>query len=169
VRIVCNNTLQAALSSLSNKVSISHISGAKDSIKEASKVMGIQSKYNQEIGDIFNRMVDRKMTEGEINDFITKVMTPEYLQVAKNKEEEKEMSTRLKNTIDATLQFTLTHSTQTTESANMTLWGAYNGISGYFNYIKPFKNGEDKFKSQIFGQGNVKMLKAFNEANILMS
>jgi len=169
VRIVCNNTLQAALSSLSNKVSISHISGAKDRIKEASKVMGIQSKYNQEVGDIFNRMVDRKMTEGEINDFITKVMTPEYLQVAKNKEEEKEMSTRLKNTIDATLQFTLTHSTQTTESANMTLWGAYNGISGYFNYIKPFKNGEDKFKSQIFGQGNVKMLKAFNEANILMS
>jgi phage/plasmid-like protein (TIGR03299 family) len=167
VRIVCNNTLQAALGSLSNKVSISHISGAKDRIKEASKVMGIQSTYTQAVSENFNRMVDRKMTEGEINDFITKVMTPEYLQ-AKTAEEEKEMSTRLKNTIDATLQFTLTHPTQTTEAANMSLWGAYNGISGYFNYIKPFKNGEDKFKSQLFGQGNVKMLKAFSEANAIL-
>ena len=169
VRVVCNNTLQAALKGLENKVSISHISGARERIKEASRVMGISSKYSSHVQDIFNEMSDFRMDEGQIKNFLTKVMTPEYLQVPKDKEEEKEISTRLSNTIEAALEFTMTHPTQTTDAAFKTLWGAYNGISGYFNYVKPFNNAEDKFKSQLFGQGNVKMLKAFSESNILLN
>jgi hypothetical protein len=168
IRIVCNNTLQAALSGLENKVSISHISGAKERVREASRVMGIASKYSSGVSEYFNQMADFKMDEGMTRDFISKVMTPEYLQVPKDKDEEKEMSTRLKNVIDSTLEFTLTHPTQTTDATKGNLWGAYNGISGYFNYIKPFNSAEDKFKSQFFGTGNVKILKAFKEANNLI-
>ena len=133
-RVVCNNTLQAALKDMTNRVSIDHVSGAKDKIKEAARVMGLASKYSEEVSEIFNQMVDRRMTEGEYHEFFTKILKPEYVEVD-TPEKMAEMSTKLKNTIDATMQFALTHPTQTTPEANGTLWGAYNAVSGYFNYI----------------------------------
>ena len=168
IRVVCNNTLQAALKGLENKVSIDHISGAKNKLKEAHRVMGIASKYSNDVKDIFNQMADRKMTEGQYREFFESVFTPEY-KVAMTSAEEKEMSTRLKNMIEGTTQFAFTHPTQTTEAANGTLWGAYNAVSGYYNYIKTFKSTEDKFNSQFFGVANKKMLKSFNQAVSLIN
>ena len=167
IRVVCNNTLQAALKGLENKVSIDHVSGAKNKLKEAHRVMGIASKYSTEVKDIFSRMVDFKMSEGDYRDYFTKILAPEY-KTAMTTDEEKEMSTRLKNMVEATTQFAITHPTQTTDASNGTLWGAYNGISGYYNYIKSFKSSEDKFNSQFFGVANNKMLKSFNQAVSLL-
>jgi phage/plasmid-like protein (TIGR03299 family) len=165
IRVVCNNTLQASLRGLENKVSIDHVGGAKNKLKEASRVMGIASKYSLEVGEIFNRMVDHKMNEEQYRNFFEGIFKADYKQV----ENEKEASTRLKNMVEATTQFALTHPTQTTAETNGTLWGAYNTVSGYYNYIKDFNNAEDKFRSQLFGQGNTKMLKAFSEANYLIN
>lgn len=169
VRVVCNNTLQAALrKGLDNKICIDHVGGAKNKLQEAARVMGIASKYAEEVSNIFNQMTEVKMDEGGYKNYITKILTPEYLQVPANKHEEKEMSTRLKNMVDATLEFALTHPTQTTDASKGTLWGAYNSISGYFQYIKPYNNAEERFKTQLFGTGNTKVLKAFNEAVVMM-
>lgn len=167
IRVVCNNTLQAALKGLENKVSIDHVSGAKNKLKEAHRVMGIASKYSSQVSEIFNRMVDVKMDEGQYRAYFEKVLKPEY-KADMTSDEKKEMSTRLKNMIDSTTQFAFTHPTQTTDEATNTLWGAYNSISGYYNYIKTFKSQEDKFNSQFFGTANNKMLKSFNEAVALI-
>ena len=166
IRVVCNNTLQAALKGLSNKVSVGHISGAKDKLQEAHRVMGIASKYNLEVQDIFNRMTDVKMTEGQTREFMEKVMMPEYK--AAEIKDDKKLSTKLANMIDAATQFAFTHPTQKTAEANGTLWGAYNAVSGYYNYIKNYDSAEAKFNSQFFGTANTKMLKSFNEAVALM-
>ena len=168
IRVVCNNTLQAALKGLENKVSIDHVSGAKDKLKEAHRVMGIASKYSGQVQDIFNQMADHKMTEGQYRDYFEAIFTPEY-KTAMTSAEEKEMSTRLKNMIEGTTQFAFTHPTQITDAANGTLWGAYNAVSGYYNYIKTFKSTEDKFNSQFFGVANKKMLKSFNQAVSLIN
>jgi phage/plasmid-like protein (TIGR03299 family) len=167
IRVVCNNTLQAALRGLDNKVSIDHVSGAQNKLKEAHRVMGIASKYNQEVSDIFNRMVDYKMNPLQYDEFFFNILKPEYKKVMTS-EEEKEMSTRLKNMINATTEFAFTHPTQTTEASNGTLWGAYNAISGYYNYIKDYPSAESKFTSQFLGAANQKMLKSFNHAVALL-
>lgn len=158
IRIVCNNTLQAALKDISNKVSIKHNQGARERLKEAHAVMGIASSYSKQVAEIFNRMTDVKMDEGQYRKYFEFILKPEY------KVEDPQASTRLKNMVDITTEFALTHPTQTTDAANKTLWGAYNAISGYYNYIKPYSDAEQKFKSQFFGAGNVKMLKSFNKA-----
>jgi phage/plasmid-like protein (TIGR03299 family) len=167
IRVVCNNTLQAALRGLDNKVAIDHVSGAVDKLKQAHKVMGIASKYSKEVSSIFNRMVDHKMSEGDYNKFFYEILKPEYKKVM-SQEEEREWSTRLKNIVEATTSFALTHPTQTTNEANGTLWGAYNGISGYYNYIKQYPSTESKFTTQFLGMGNQKMLKSFNHALALL-
>lgn len=167
VRVVCNNTLQAALRGLDNKVSIDHRIGAKDRVKEAYKVMGLASKYSVEVSDYFNRMVDYKMDDGQFEKFIKDIFTPEF-KTPMSSQEQKEMSTRFKNIVDQTMQFAQTHHTQTTDAAKGTLWGAYNSISGYYNYIKKFNSSEDKFSSQFLGTGNKKMLKSFQHAVALI-
>jgi phage/plasmid-like protein (TIGR03299 family) len=160
IRVVCNNTLQAALKEMTNKVRIAHTSSANERLKEASRVMGIASQYATSIQESFNRMTDVRMTEGEVRDYLKKVFTPEYLA----KETEKEVSTRLSNMIEETLDFSYNHPTQQTLEAQGTLWGAYNAVSGYYNYIKTYRSQEEKFRSQYFGTAESKILKAFNFA-----
>jgi phage/plasmid-like protein (TIGR03299 family) len=166
VRVVCNNTLQAALNGLENKVSISHIIGAKDKIKEAYKVMGIASKYNLEVEQSFNKMLDVKMSEGDLATYFTKVLKPDYISI--DGLTQNEMSMRLQNAVDMTLEFAYTHPTQKTVETTGTLWGAYNAISGVYNYGKNYKNSEDKFNQQFFGTANKKMIKSFDEALALI-
>ena len=84
-----------------------------------------------------------------------------------DEESEEVVSTRLKNQVEAIFDFANTHHTQTTEAAQGTLWGAYNSISGYYNYIAPFRTQEDKFNSQMFGNANNKINKEFEKARIL--
>ena len=167
VRVVCNNTLQAALNGLENKVSISHIIGAKDKIKEAYKVMGIASKYNLEIEQMFNQMLDVKMSEGDLATYFTKVLKPDYISI--DGLTQNEMSMRLQNAVDMTLDFAYNHPTQKTIETTGTLWGAYNAISGVYNYGKNYKNSEDKFNQHFFGTANKKMLKSFDEAMQLVN
>lgn len=167
VRVVCNNTLQAALKGLANRVHIEHRTGAKERLSEAHKVMGIASKYMSEINDMFNRMVDKKVDDERLQKFILDVMQPEK-KVVLTKEEEDIFSTRFKNQVSSIYDFALSHPTQQTEAAKGTLWGAYNAVSGYYNYIHNFKNPEQKFTSQLFGSANQKINKAFAEATKML-
>jgi phage/plasmid-like protein (TIGR03299 family) len=166
IRVVCNNTLQAAMRRLTNKVTIHHVGNAKDKLAEAYRVMGIASKYNSEVSEIFNRMTDKRLTEEETKNFFLEVFKPEYIV---NGKDDKDISTRVNNMVETTYQFSLTHPTQMTPEATGTLWGAYNAVSGYYNYCKEYKNTEEKFTSQYFGNANKKMLKSFELAQKILA
>lgn len=163
VRIVCNNTLQAALKNLNNKVLIEHRIGAKDRLSEAYKVMNIASKYMGEVEGVFNSMAKAKCDDNLLREYIKTVMKPEYKGVLTEDEQDK-LSTRFKNQVESIYSFALSHPTQTTEATRGTIWGAYNAISGYYNYLAKFKTSEDKFSSQMFGAGHNKIQKAFSTA-----
>jgi len=160
VRVVCNNTLQAALGRLTNKVYIQHKLGAKERIQEAHKVMGIASTYMSEINEIFNQMAKTPISDDNLKNYIVDVMT------AENKEEIKEekVSSQFIKKVNDAYAFALTHPTQQTDATRGTVWGAYNTISGYFNYIQKYNSDEHKFASQMFGHGNSKIGKAFDIA-----
>ena len=91
-------------------------------------------------------------------------MRPNYIGYDADKKE----STRFKNQVDDIYKFAITHPTQTTDAAGGTVWGAYNSISGYYNYIKAYKTQEQKFNSQLFGDGNTIINKAFDKALLLV-
>ena len=165
IRVVCNNTLQASLRSLENKVTIQHKGGAKEKLSEAYKVMNIASKYMSEVDMVFNKMADTSIQDAELRKYIEDVMRADYkkdLIIEAGKEEE--ISTRFKNQVDSIYEFALSHPTQVTNAARGTVWGAYNAISGYFNYVQKYKTHEQKFTSQMFGNANNKIIKGFNKA-----
>jgi hypothetical protein len=86
----------------------------------------------------------------------------------KEEESDKDASTRMKNLVDQVYSFTITHPTQTTEAAYRTLWGAYNGISGYYNFLKDYKSADQKMKDMNYGYANDKIAKAFDQAVVML-
>jgi phage/plasmid-like protein (TIGR03299 family) len=169
IRIVCNNTLQAALKGLENKICIEHRSGAKEKLAEAYKVMNIASKYMSEVEEIFNQMAKTKIEDEQLKAYIKEVMQNKYAKQL-TEEEKIEESTRLKNQVNSIFEFALTHPTQQTDATRGTVWGAYNSISGYYNHICKFKGGaEHKFESQFFGNGYKKISKGFELAHEIIS
>ena len=163
IRVVCNNTLTAALKNLDNKVSISHTASAESKLRQASMVMGIASKYMNEVNQVFDDMTKRKMTDLEMAFFIESV-----LKNGASDDSGEETSTRMKNMVNQVHSFAITHPTQTTEAAYRTMWGAYNSISGYYNYLKDYKSADQKMKDLTYGYANDKINKAFDLAVSMM-
>ena len=156
VRVVCQNTLNVALRDMSNKVSIQHKLGAKERLSEAYRLLDISTKYMDEVYESFNGMVDVKLDDNLFRKYIMDTMKP-YT----TKEED---SVRFKNLTEKIFHFAKTHPTQLTDESNGTLWGAYNSISGYYNYLKKYPTTEAKFKNTMFGADNNRIVKAFDNA-----
>jgi phage/plasmid-like protein (TIGR03299 family) len=163
IRVVCNNTLQAALRQMTNKITILHFSNAKQKLETAAKIMGMTSKYTAELDQIFNRMAEVKITDKRLRQYIEEVMRPTS-QVITAETLEKEYSTRFKKTVDDIMAFANDHSTQQTDAARGTVWGAYNAISGYFGYLKNYKSQEEKMNDLYFKNAAKKIETGFDIA-----
>lgn len=159
IRVVCNNTLNAALRNMQNKVTIMHYSKAKEKLQAAARIMGMSSKYTVELDGIFNKMAQVKITDETLRKYIEMAMRP-------NKEviTSEELSKHFTKQVDSIIDFTHDHFTQTTPAAKNTVWGAYNSISAYHGWIKEYNSQEAKMNDMYFKAGAKKMENAFNLA-----
>jgi phage/plasmid-like protein (TIGR03299 family) len=164
IRVVCNNTLQASLRNLDNKVSIAHTASAESRLSEAARLMGIASKYMNEVNLIFEDMTKKKVSDVDIDEFISNIFLTKKVKDDLEKDPNTELSTRMKNIIEDVKEFTLYHPTQTTEAAYRTLWGLYNGVSGYFTHVKEYKSAEQKMYDMNYNGAADKISKAFDLA-----
>lgn len=155
IRVVCNNTLTSALRGLSNKMTIHHYSTAKQKLATAASVMGLSSTYTKELNDIFTKMANVKIDEKQTRAFIEEVMQQDV---------DDTPSKYLQNRMDEAFDFALCHDTQKTDAAKNTVFGAYNAISGYYGWIKNYKNADDRFQDSLWKTGSKKIQKAFDLA-----
>lgn len=167
VRVVCNNTLTAALRGLQNKVSILHFSNAKESLRAAAKIMGMSSKYSDILNQSFNKMAEVKITDKKLREYIEQVMKPRK-EILNAETLQAEYSTLFTKKVDSILEFAIDHPTQRTDAARGTVWGAYNAISGYFGYIKKYGNQEEKMNDLYFKAGAKKIELAYDLATTLL-
>jgi phage/plasmid-like protein (TIGR03299 family) len=152
IRICCQNTLNAALRNQSNAIKIRHTASAHDRLKEAHKLLGITNLLANEMEEVFNQWAKVKITDKQVKKLVQIAMAPnkETLQnVQKSKQDE--FSSVFTNMVDNVLQYTATSETQQMETTKGTLFGAYNGVTGYFQNVKRYKDTETKFKSIMTG------------------
>lgn len=162
IRVVCNNTLTAALNGkASYKVIIYHQKNMKDKLAEAHKVLGMQSEYVKAIQPIYERMANTKISEKVLKELLSKVFAPQVELIA-DKQQRKEVSTRAQNLMDSVMDFAINHETQKTDTTKKTVFGAFNAVSGYLGWQKNYKNANDKMKDITFGQGSRQIQKAFD-------
>src|SRR5678815_4941219 len=76
VRIVCNNTLNAALANCSNVLKIRHTSNAEQQLKEAHKIMGMVNTLSPMMEQAFNQWAKINMSDKEIQRLIQIALAP---------------------------------------------------------------------------------------------
>jgi len=162
-RIVCSNTLNAALRNCSNCIKIRHTQSADDRLKEAHKVMGISNVLSTQLEAIFNQWAKVRITDGEVKKLIQLAMVPNR-EVLHNLQTDNldELSKCFMNICDNAFEYAMTSPTQQTDTTRGTLFGAYNAITGYFQNVRNYKNDEAKFKSIMDGTGKLRTQAAFD-------
>lgn len=167
VRIVCANTLNAAMRNHTNAIKIRHTANAKERLEEAHKVMGISNNLSIQMEEIFNNWSKVRITDTEVKKLIQLAMVPnkEVLRNLQNGEQD-ELSTVFKNMVDSVYEYGMSSPTQQVETTRGTVFGAYNAITGYFQNVRSYKNNEAKLKSILYGgTAQLRSQAAFNLCN----
>ena len=163
IRIVCNNTLNAAMRNHSNAFKIRHTANAKDRLEEAHKLMGITNKLSTEMEVIFNQWAKVRITDPEVKKLIQMALVPNkevFQNIQAGKDDE--LSTCFKNMTDAAFDYAMSNETQQLETTKGSLFGAFNAVTGYYQNVRTYKNDEAKLKSLLFGgTGQLRTQKAF--------
>ena len=152
IRIVCNNTLNAAFRNCSNSIKIRHTANAKEKLEQAHKVMGISYKLSEYLQTAFNQWSRVHITDKELRKLIQLAMCPnkEVLQKLQ-KGSAGELSAHYTNVCDAAFEYALSNPTQQLQTTKGTVFGAYNAITGYFQNVRSYKDNEARLKSILFG------------------
>lgn len=164
IRVVCRNTLNAAMKKLSNAVKIRHTANAKERLEQAHKVMGISYQLSAQLEQVFNEWAKVRITDTEVKKLIQLAMIPnkEVLQnIQAGKDDE--LSTCFKNMCDNAFEYGVTNPSQQLQTTKGTVFGAYNAVTGYFQNVRNYKDDESKLKSILFGgTAQLRAQSAFN-------
>jgi len=160
VRVVCNNTLSAALSGAKGAYKIRHTVNAHDRVKEAFAIMGILDINQRANGVSYNAMKAAKIAKQDFYDYIGNIfMTPHEIKELQQGNKDV-LSTRKKNIIESVIEFNETGIGQ--REAMMTgenMWSAYNAVTGYLTG-KKYKTSDDRFNSLLLGDSAAKIQRA---------
>ena len=140
IRVVCNNTLTAALSGAEQEVRIRHTPSATEKLQEAHKLLGLTNQLYTQLDYIFNRMALRKVSGQQLVDYV-KTLVPDN--------PEAENNTRTENIRNHILYL---HD-EIPEAAmhKGTLFGFINAISEYSDHNSDQKDPSKQLRSIWFG------------------
>ncbi|MEO6283981.1 MAG: DUF932 domain-containing protein [Dyadobacter sp.] len=164
VRIVCANTLNAAMKNMTNVVKIRHTSNATERLRTAHKVMGIASRFSDKIGETFNQWAKKPITDPQLRRLIEIAMAPNR-EVLRNLKDGKvnALSTQYINIVEDVYEYALSNPTQQLPTTMGTVYGAYNAVTGYFQNVRKFQDDEAKLKSIVLGgTAQIRSQTAFN-------
>lgn len=154
VRIVCQNTLNAALRNQHNSIRIRHTASAADRIEQAHQLMGITNNLALEMEELYNHWARIRINDREVRKLIEIAMAPGKEVLTSLKEEKfHQLSSHYLNILEDVFQYAQSAPSQQEATTRGTLFGAYNAVTGYFQNVRKFTNQESKFKSIMYGTG----------------
>jgi phage/plasmid-like protein (TIGR03299 family) len=137
VRIVCQNTLNAALGNKTSVVRIRHTSGAKQRLAQAHSIMGLASRSSEEAQAVFNRWAKVRISDPELKKLIAMAMAPNQEVLGNLRDGSAELlSSQFLNTIEDVYAYALSSPSQNLETVAGTVFGAYNAVTGYYQNVR---------------------------------
>ncbi len=163
VRVVCQNTLNAAMRNHTNCIKIRHTANVSERLKQAHTLLGLTNQLANELEDVFNHWSKIRITDTAVKKLIQVAMAPskEVLQNLQSGKET-ELSTTYNNMVSSVMEYALTSPTQQEATTKGTLFGAYNAVTGYFQNVRTYKDSKAKLKSILFGTGLQRSQTAFD-------
>lgn len=162
-RVVCNNTLNAAMRNQSGGIKIRHTASANDRLKQAHTLMGISHIMADELQELFNHWTKVRITDKQVKKLIQVALAPNR-EVINNLELglTEKLSSTYTNIVDNAYAYAMGDPTQQMETTAGTLFGAYNAITGYYQNVRKFRDGDAKLKSIIDGTAKQRGQVAFD-------
>ena len=155
IRVVCNNTLSAALQG-AGEIQIRHSPNAADALQQAISLLGLTNSLFEQLDTVFNRMALTKITDKQLQDYV-KALVPDNGEGEDNIENQGIRESCLK----------LHESGQGADLSRGTLWGAFNCVTEYTDHWTK-GNPDARLESIWFGRGEELKLKAFRLAERMM-
>jgi len=158
IRVVCQNTLNAAMRGFNTKdgVSIRHTKNARQKIDEAKSVLGLANRYYDVLGETFKALAQTKYTVKQSIALVNHLFPSS----------EEEIATRTKNNREAALN--LMENGVGQKKIEGTAWAAYNGITEYSDHHRSTRvseggnEAESRLTANWFGSGRVLKQKAWD-------
>lgn len=161
VRVVCNNTLNAALHNSVNRISIRHTASAEFQLSKAHEILGITDQLSHEMKLIWKDMSKKIVTDEFMDEFMDS-----FLPVPKpseNEDKKRRTPRVLKYRVELS-EAILKSAGQDMKGVRDTAWGLYNGTTFWLDHIKKYRNGESGRLHGIWlGTGASMRQKAFDK------
>lgn len=157
IRVVCNNTLTAALRGAGD-MSIGHTDNIPWDSKQAAKINILSDYLCEELSIIFNGMAAKKITDGQLREYIQELV-PDSTE-HHNKSKTQKIRESVLQLHDSGLGANL---------ARGTLWGAFNSVAEYTDHLMSDEDPQTRLNSIWFGRGEQLKVKAFGLAQRLMT
>jgi len=145
VRVVCNNTLNAAFQKCTNKVTIRHSVKEYAALEKITQLMGVINSYTEQAQEVFTAMARTPYTDDQVKLLVKNLFVGDLK--ADNPEE---WSTRLINLTELVMNYAGSAKSQQLSTVRGTMFGAYNAITGYFQNAKNYASDEQKLNSIMF-------------------
>lgn len=175
IRVICQNTLNAAIRTSTNSFSIRHTESVYKNIEIAHEILGITKKRIKDTEWTYNILANIKLTDEDVMEYICKNNLTETELEALNttKHTFKEVvyrnalaindaniSTRKLNVISDTYEYY--HGGIGQREIAGTAWGAFNAISGYYSNVDSSADGTKRMDSLLFNDKAKKLERALN-------
>lgn len=155
IRVVCNNTLTAALNGAKGAIKIRHTARANERLQEAAKVLNLISRNTEVNTENYNKMKSIVISKEDLMNYFGNIFcTPSEISDLQNgKKAQEVLSTRKQNILSDVARFAANGVGQAAAlnpNNGLNMWYAYNAVTGYVAR-KKYSSVDDRANSMLFG------------------
>jgi len=166
IRVVCNNTLTAALNGAKDAIKIRHTASATDRLREAMRVLNMLDSNAGILADEFNKMQELEISKAELFNYFGSIfLNPDEIKALQAGKRPQDIIKTQKANILAKVNYLSTKgigASETYRNGNATMWTAYNAVTEYITG-KNYSSVNDRANSLLFGSA----AETIKEAGIL--
>jgi len=127
IRVVCQNTLSAALSGVQSEVRVQHIGDVKGKLEIAGKLLKSAGIYYSEIQTVFRGFVRKQLNEKAVRGYALRVL-------AGDNSKEEDLSPVGRKSLDRIVELHDGGRGSNLRGVRGTLWGAYNAVGEHVDH-----------------------------------
>jgi len=132
IRVVCQNTLNAAMAQKGNQINVYHMGDPRAKLALAGKLLKDAGVYFDEAQDTFRRMAEVKLTDDQRYGYFTQTITNDTVPYV-------ELSKPTRETVDKVQDLAQSGAGAGLPKVRGTLWGAYNAVTEWVDHVQTDK------------------------------
>lgn len=160
-RVVCNNTLTAALNGSSNWMTVQHRAGIAKNVAAIGKLLKNLDKSFESGCESFQGMAGTRFSDRQAKNFFAATYSGEVRECLR--------AGRKWNGADRLLDLMETGTGMDLPGVRGTLWAAYNAVTEFEDYTREVKETTSRLGRNWFGVGATNKLSAFRNASLVLA